>query len=108
MNGCEARAGAEVRENDAPARRFRARDAREFLQQVFVGEAVEAVLPDAPRLIAPRDRQHARGGQVAVECGVEARDLRHAGTACRERRDQVKFGRQVRRVEPLQHLQIAE
>ena len=108
-NGRETRAGAEVREDHAPVGRFRARDAREFFHQVFVGDAVEAVPPDALRVVAPRDRKRLRNRrQVLVERGVEARDLRHPWAARRERREQVEFGRQVRRIERLQLLQVAE
>ena len=70
---------------------------------------MEAVPPDALRLVTPRDWERPRdGGQVAVECSVEARHLRHTGAALCERRDQVEFGRQVRGVESLQSLKIAE
>ena len=54
-HGGEARARAEVRQDHAPPRRGAVADARELLELVLVGQAVEAVAAHAARLEAPRD-----------------------------------------------------
>ena len=69
---------------------------REFLHQIGVGQAVEAVALDALRRVAPRDRQQPgdpRHG--AVKRGVEARHLGQLRMALPERLDQPDLARQV-------------
>ena len=97
----EARAGAEVREHDPPARRLGAGDPRELLDQERVREAVEAVAPHAapPRSgagwrAAARRAAWSRWNAVSKQatCGS-------AGAARAHRLDDGDLGGQVVRVE---------
>ena len=84
--------GRPVAQRDEARRRCRGarspsagRAGRRAADDVLVGQAVEPVPPDAlrPRSGPGSGRRCADFGQPAVERGVEARDLRHAGESRR-------------------------
>ena len=76
----QARARAEVRQDDPAPGLRRPGDPGEFLHEVGVRQPVEPVAPDAEAPVPPRDRDDLRGPRHrAVEGRVEARDLRDAG-----------------------------
>ena len=72
----QARPGAEVCQDDTAPGFLKAGDPGQFLHQIRIRQAMEAIAPDPGGLIPPRDR-HDLGdaGHVVMKCGVEARDL---------------------------------
>ena len=73
----QARTGAEVRQDDTAPGFFRAGDPGQFLHQIRIRQAMEAITPDAGGLEPPGDR-HDLGdaGHVVMKSRVEARNLR--------------------------------
>ena len=95
----QARPGAEVRQDDTAPGFLRAGDPGQFLHQIRIRQAMEAIAPDPGGLEPPGDR-HDLGdaGHVVMKCGVEARNLGQVGITVSERLDQLDLARQVIRV----------
>ena len=109
MHRRQARAVAEVREDDPASRRFRPGHARQFLHEKRVGQPVKAVPPHALRLVAARDRQHPRHArQVMVKRRVEARHLRQVGKAVVKRLGQQDLLRQMLGIEWAEPTQLRD
>ena len=75
-------------------------DAGQFLHQIGIRQAVEAVAPDAlrPRSAAGSAASWRHARHVAVKRRVEARHLGQVGMTLSERLDQLDLARQVIRV----------
>jgi hypothetical protein len=96
----QARAVAQVREDDAPPGRFPSRGTLELFHQVGVRQTVEAVSPDSFLLVPARNRQEpGHDRHPAVKRGVEARHLRQPRTPIADQLDQRGFaGQMIRRI----------
>ena len=99
LDRSQARAGAEVCQDDTTPGFLRAADLDQFFHEICKRQAVEAIAPDPGSLEPPGDR-HDLGdtGHVVMKGGVEARDLGQAGITVSERLDQLDLARQVVRV----------
>ena len=98
-HGGQARAVAEMREDDAALRCRRVAEAREFFHQIGIGQTVETVALNSLGVEAARNRQqlgHARHG--VVKRRVEAGHLRQFRMTLAERLDQFDLARQMIRV----------
>ena len=95
----QARAGAEVGQDDPAPRLLRPGNPGQFPHQILIRQAMEAIATDPGGLVPPGDR-HDPGdsGHVVVECGVEARDLGQVGITIAERLDQLDLAGHVIRV----------
>ena len=108
MHRRQARAVAEVGEDDPALRRFRSGQAGEFSHQKRIRQSVKPVPPHSLRFVAARDRQqlgHAR--QVMVKSRVETGHLGQVGKAAMKRLGQQDLLRQmlgIERTEPAQLL----
>ena len=95
-HGGQAGAVAQMSEDDASARRFRAGDRFKFLHQKRIRQPVKAVSLNALGLVAARNRKqlrHARQG--AVKRRVETGDLRHLGKLRSADLHQLDAGREM-------------
>jgi hypothetical protein len=80
MHRRQARAAAEMGEDDAAVCRFRAIEASQLSHQKRVGQPMKPIPPHPFRFVAARDRQQARHArQVMMKGRVEARYLGHVG-----------------------------
>ena len=76
LHGAEARAIAEMRDDDAPLGHFR-RNFSQPARDIFIGDAVKAVTPDSLLGIFSRDGESLRDRRLAaMEGRVETGDLR--------------------------------
>ena len=72
----QARPGAQVRQDDAAPGFLRAGDPGQFLHQIRIRQAMEAIAPYPGGLEPPRDRHDlGHAGHVVMKRGVEARNL---------------------------------
>ena len=81
----------------------------ELVDDVLVGETVEAVAPDTGVPQRARKREALRElGHVPVKCGVEADDLWKVGEPARDGFDRLELGREVQGSERHERLQRLE
>ena len=96
LHGGQARAVAEMRHHHLAVCSRGASDAAKLLQQKRIRQAMKPVAPQTGGVVRLGNRQPPRDvGQIAMERGVEAGDLRHAGTQRLERLDERDFIGQV-------------
>ena len=97
LQGTQAGAAAEMRDDDAPFGNFR-RDLRQDRRDVLVRQAVKAVSLHARLADFARQRNELGDCRLpAMEARVEAGDLRHAGQALEHRFDRRQVVRLMER-----------
>ena len=109
MHRRQARAIAEVSEDDPALCRFRSGQAGQFSHQKRIRQPVKPVPAYALRLVAARDRQqlgHAR--QVMVKSRVETGHLRQVGKSAMKRLGQLDLFRQMLRIEWFESAQLLD
>ena len=107
MHRRQARAIAEVGEDDPALCRFRSGQAGQFSHQKRIRQPVKPVPPHALRFVAARDRQqlgHAR--QVMVKSRVETRHLGQVRKSAMKRLGQQDLLRQMLRIEWTEPVQL--
>ena len=107
MHRRQARAIAEVGEDDPAVCRFRSGQAGQFVHQKRIRQTVKPIAPHPLRLVAARDRQQSRHArQVVVKSRVETRYLRQVGKSAVKRLGQQDLLRQMLRIEWAEPVQL--
>ena len=109
MNGRQARAVAEVGQNDPALCRFRSGQAGQFSHEKRIRQSMKPVPPHALRLVSARNRQqlgHTR--QVMVKSGVKTRHLRQVRKSAMKRFGQQDLFRQMLRIEWTKPVQLLD
>ena len=109
MHRRQARAIAEVSEDDPALCGFGSGQAAQFSHEKRIRQAVKPVPPHPLRFVAARDRQqpgHAR--QVMVKSRVETRHLGQVGKSALKRLDQQDLLRQMLGIEGTEPVQLLQ